>query len=176
MGHRYENSASAASCPTLIWGRMEISPYLFYWGRYSCRVQFEDSLNHFGHLYANQGFCSSVEECGAPFTTLDTGTTRFAEHLRSDLRLAESNGRRTFHKPRRLKSMFVFRGMPKRLILSRSTFSVLRRGSSSCHVPERRLVIRFRCLVGEGTGTAQSDNTFNRFAFDSKPCYWLCCV
>ena len=60
--------------------------------------------------------------------------------------------------------MLVFRGMPKRLILSRSTFSILRRGSSSCHVPERRLVIRFRCLVEEGTGTARSDNMFNRFA------------
>ena len=72
--------------------------------------------------------------------------------------------------------MLVFRGMPKRLILLRITFSVLCRGSSSCHVPERRLVIRFRCLVGEGTGTARSDNTFNRFAFDSKPCYWSCCV
>ena len=42
---------SAASCPTLIWGRMEISPYLFYWERYSSRVQFEDPLTHFGHLY-----------------------------------------------------------------------------------------------------------------------------
>ena len=72
--------------------------------------------------------------------------------------------------------MLVFRGMPKRLILSRSAFSALRRGSSSCHDPERRLVIRFRCLVGEGTGMARSDNTFNRFAFDSKPCYWSCCV
>ena len=42
-------------------------------------------------MYANQGFCySAVEECGAPFTTLDTGITGFAEHLRSDLRLAES--------------------------------------------------------------------------------------
>ena len=66
--------------------------------------------------------------------------------------------------------------MPKRLILLRITFSVLRRGSSSCHVPERRLVIRFQFLEGEGTGMARSDNTFNRFAFDSKPCYWLCCV
>ena len=69
---------------------MEISPYLFYWGRYSSRVQFEDPLTHFGHLYANQGFCYSVEERGAPSTTLDTGITRFAEHLRLDLRLAES--------------------------------------------------------------------------------------
>ncbi|KIJ99116.1 hypothetical protein K443DRAFT_179621 [Laccaria amethystina LaAM-08-1] len=36
-----------------------------------------------------------------------------------------------------------------------------------CHVPERHLVVGFRCLVGEATETALSDNTFKRFGFET---------
>ncbi|EDR01059.1 uncharacterized protein LACBIDRAFT_333627 [Laccaria bicolor S238N-H82] len=77
------------------------------------------------------------------------------------------------HEPRHLQSTLAFREMPTptRLILSRSTFSVLRRGSSSCHVPETRLVVRFQCL--EGTGTEQPHNTFYRFALKVLAPSWI---
>ncbi|EDR01831.1 uncharacterized protein LACBIDRAFT_310303 [Laccaria bicolor S238N-H82] len=89
------------------------------------------------------------------------------------LQNSSGKGRRTFHEPRHLQSMLAFREMPMptRLILSRSTFFVLRRGSLSCHVPETRLVVRFRCLGG--TGTEQPHNTFNRFALKVLAPIWI---